>query len=185
MGKRPTQILEEEHKYIQVVVSALAVLAEKIEAGVQIKKEILEAIVDFMRSYADKDHHGKEEEILFPFLEKKGVPSQGCPISILITEHAKGRMLVGALADGAEAYTKGDAGAKESLLKALHGLTDLYPKHIWREDYLLFPMTDKLLSAEDQEYLSRLFNEAEDAFGADKNAIFEQAARDIKEGLAG
>lgn len=180
MKLKPTEILESEHKFILHVVSALAELAGKMESGKEINVDLLFSVVDFMRSYADADHHGKEEALLFPFLEKKGVPSQGCPISILITEHQRGRALVSDLSDSAEKYYKNESGAKEKLLKIFHTLVDLYPKHIWREDYLLFPMTDKLLSPDEQDSLRQQFEAAENDFGEDKHLRFEQMAQDIK-----
>jgi len=177
---KPTEILEAEHKFIQIVISALAEIAGRMEAGREIPKEILFNVVDFMRSYADADHHGKEEAILFPFLEKKGVPPQGCPLSILISEHQRGRSLVSDLAESAEKYSNNEPGAKEKLLKTFHTLVDLYPKHIWREDYLLFPMTDKLLSADEQDYIRQQFEAAEKKFGEENHLKFEQMAQEIK-----
>ena len=45
-----------------------------------VEPETLQQVVAFMRNYADKCHHGKEEAELFPFLERRGVPMRGCPI---------------------------------------------------------------------------------------------------------
>ena len=180
MNLKPTEILEAEHKLIQIVISALAELAGKMESGKKIPKDILSNTVEFMRYYADEDHHGKEEAILFPFLEKKGVPPQGCPLSILITEHQRGRTLVSELSETAEKYLKNEPGAKEKLVKIFNTLVDLYPKHIWREDYLLFPMTDKMLSPEEQDILQQQFETAENTFGEEKHHKYEQMAQDIK-----
>jgi len=70
--KRPTEILEDH--FIQKVVGAAAVLLETLEAGNEVEGKTLQEIVEFMRTFADKCHHGKEETHLFPALEKKGVP---------------------------------------------------------------------------------------------------------------
>jgi len=80
-------MLEEEHHSIQKVVGAMAVIAERLEMGQEVKAETLQNIVEFMRTFADKCHHGKEETHLFPVLEKKGVPVRGCPMGALIAEH--------------------------------------------------------------------------------------------------
>ena len=92
MGKTPTETLEEEHHYIQKVVGVMAVIAEKLEKGEATDAETLQKIVEFMRTFADKCHHTKEETHLFSLLEKRGIPVRGCPIGILTVEHERGRM---------------------------------------------------------------------------------------------
>ena len=144
MDKMPTEILEEEHHYIQKVVGAMAVIGETLESGQNVETGTLEGIVEFMRTFADKCHHGKEETHLFTLLESKGVPVRGCPIGILTVEHQRGRALVSAFASAVEAYAKSEESARKSIIQALKSLTELYPGHIWKEDYLLFPLTNKM-----------------------------------------
>ena len=167
MGKKPTDVLEDEHRYILKVVGAMTVLAESLEKGEAVEPETLKNMVEFMRIFADKCHHGKEEAQLFPLLEKRGVPVRGCPMGVLIHEHQTGRTLVTGLAEAAEGYQKGDPAARDALLKNIRGITDLYPGHIWKEDYLLFPMANKVLNAEDQQSLSEEFEKVEEAIGRD------------------
>lgn len=176
---RPTKILEEEHHYIQKVVGALAVLLETLDAGKEVENKTLREIVEFMRIFADKCHHGKEETHLFPALETKGVPMRGCPLGALIAEHQKGRALVSELAEAAEAYRENPL-AKESLVKSLRGLTELYPNHIWKEEYLAFPMADKILSSEEQRDLYEKFEMVEKEIGLDVHQRFEQFADDLE-----
>ena len=87
MPNSPTLMLEDEHRFIAKVVSVAPVLADRLEAGQAVDADTLQGVVEFMRIFADKCHHGKEEELLFPLLGKKGVPLQGCPIGALIMEH--------------------------------------------------------------------------------------------------
>ncbi len=173
MTKSPTEILEAEHGFIAKVVSAAGLLADKLEAGQSVEAQVFQNIVEFMRVYADKCHHGKEEDLLFPLLEQRGVPMRGCPVEALIREHAMGRALVKGLAEATEAWQKGDPSAREHLIKNLRGVTELYPNHIWKEDYLLFPMSNKVLSAEDQQKLALEFNRVEEAVGREVHQRLE------------
>jgi hemerythrin-like domain-containing protein len=134
----------------------------------------LQNVVDFMRLYADKCHHGKEEDRLFPLLAKRGVPAHGCPLEALTHEHGTGRVLVKGLAEAVDAFRKADPAAKENLIKNLRGIAELYPGHIWKEDYLLFPMSHKVLNAEDQHHLALEFEQVEETFG---RAMHEQLER--------
>jgi hemerythrin-like domain-containing protein len=137
-------------------------------------------IVEFMRVFADKCHHGKEEAHLFPALERKGVPPRGCPMGALLHEHQQGRALVMGLAEAAGAYVKGEASAKEALQKSLRSLVELYPSHIWKEDYLLFPMANKVLSPADQTDLREKFEAVEEALGRDVHHRLEQIAEALE-----
>jgi len=109
-----------------------------------------------------------------------GNAMRGCPVSALTGEHAQGRALVTALADAAEAHAAGDVAARETLLKSLHGITTLYPNHIWKEDYLLFPMSNKVLSQEDQQELQARFQKVEERMGHGTHERFEQVAVDLE-----
>jgi hemerythrin-like domain-containing protein len=66
----PTEVLEREHRFIEKVVKACLVTAEEIDVGKAVDADLLRRIVDFMRTYAEKCHHGMEEIILFPALIK-------------------------------------------------------------------------------------------------------------------
>ena len=84
---KPTEVLEREHHYIQQVGASLLLLAEELEKGEAVPAETLADTLEFLRTFADRCHHGKEEAFLFPLLEQKGVPPQGCPLGVLKKEH--------------------------------------------------------------------------------------------------
>lgn len=183
-AKKPTAMLEEEHRSIQKIVAAMAVLADRLETGQRVEPTTLQDMVEFMRTFADRCHHGKEETHLFPALERKGVPVRGCPMGVLVAEHQKGRSLVKALAEAVDAYAKGDSLAAKPLLENLRGITELYPGHIWREDYLLFPLTNKVLQPQDQRELRERFEEVEEAVGPDVHSRFLQLAAKLEKETA-
>jgi hemerythrin-like domain-containing protein len=179
MVKKPTDVLEEEHHVIQKVVAAMVVLLARLEEGKDVKGETINKVVEFMRTFGDKCHHGKEESHLFPLLGKRGVPMTGCPIAVLVHEHEKGRSLVKQLLEAGTAYVNGDGASKSALIKSLQGLIELYPNHIWKEEYLLFPMTNKVLSDEDQKELFEKFEMVEKEIGADVHEHFENIVEEL------
>lgn len=176
---KPTQIMDAEHRLIESVVKALGGVADDMERGRHADVAMLVTAVEFLRVYADKLHHGKEETLFFPMLVKRGVPPQGCPIGGLNHEHEKGRALVRALAEQAPAYAQGRPGAKEGLLETLRGIFDLYQNHIWKEDAMVFPMADKVLTAADQKELTEKFAEVDQAVGLDVLARLVTFARSL------
>ena len=181
-GTSPMEVLEAEHHVIQKMVGAMAVLAEGLGAGHEPPVEMLRNIVEFMRTFADTCHHGKEEAHLFPCLETRGVPARGCPIGVLIHEHERGRALVGQLAQATETYASGNGSAKDAVTETLRALIELYPSHIWKEEYLLFPMSAKVLSAADQQQLLQQFAEVDAAIGREVHQRFERLAEEMVQG---
>lgn len=177
----PTDILEREHRYIQKVVNGIKMILEKPALEKALNVDELGDVLDFMRSYADKCHHGKEEELLFPALIDKGVPTQGCPIGALKGEHIRGRSIVGLLAEGRELLDKGDPSAVETIRKGLEGVVSLYPNHIWKEDFLLFPMTEKVMNLKELSKLGEKFKQFDDDWGIEKIRSYELFADEFIE----
>ena len=181
----PVEILEAEHRVIQKVVAGMTVLAEKLEGGADLDVPLLENIVEFLRTFADRCHHGKEEALLFPALERRGVPAHGCPIGGLTMEHQKGRLMVGELADAIRGYAAGEPPARENLVVSLRALVAFYPSHIWKEDYLLFPLAGRLLTLEDQQALAGEFEKVEHELGHEVHERFEKLAAKLELEVSG
>jgi quercetin dioxygenase-like cupin family protein len=88
-------------------------------------------------------------------------------------------VLVKQLAEAVEAFAGSGGTAKDSLIQALRGLVELYPGHIWKEDYLLFPLAGKVLTPADHAALSKQFEEVESEFGPNVHSRFERLALDL------
>ncbi len=161
-----TGILEHEHLVIHRVVAAMARLADELEQGSDPTPQTLDDLISFLRVFVDQCHHAKEDRWLFPMLEAKGIPSGGCPMGALEHEHERGRALVAQLSEATQSYkAQGPAAAKPQLIRTLRELVDLYPGHIWKEDYMLLPMANKVLSEEDHGRLAEQFGEVEAQIG--------------------
>ena len=184
MTTTATQVMEAEHRNIETVVKALGDLAVTIEKGQRAEVALLETAVEFLRIYADKLHHGKEEALFFPMLVKRGVPPQGCPIGGLNHEHEKGRALVGSLEEWVASYEQRKPGAQVGLVQTLRGISDLYQNHIWKEDAMVFPMADKVFTEADQQELSEKFAEVDKSIGLEAVARLERFAKSLSQGPA-
>ena len=179
------EMLEAEHRVIQKMVAGMSVLADQLEGGEPVDVSLLESIVAFLRTFADRLHHGKEESFLFPALIRRGVPAQGCPIGGLTMEHQKGRVMVGELADAIHGYAVGEPLAQENLVKTLRALVVFYPSHIWKEDYLLFPLAGKVLTPEDQQELRDKFATVECELGLDVLEGFDKVVAELERKVSG
>jgi hemerythrin-like domain-containing protein len=105
-----------------------------------------------IRFYADRTHHGKEEEILFRDLSKKKLSDNDKTImNELVQEHIVGRNNTVELVKSAGAYQNGDKAALPLITKSLQKFVDFYPKHIEKEDKVFFPSSMKYFSEPEQQ----------------------------------
>jgi len=158
---RPTEILKEEHQGIKVGLRILGRIADKLQAGESVPPEHMEQMVDFIRTFADRCHHGKEEDLLFGEMEKAGVPRQGGPIAVMLAEHDQGRSYVRAMADALPAYKAGDPAAARRFAQNASNYIGLLTQHIDKEDNILYVIADMHLSDEQQACLLEGFQRVE------------------------
>ena len=125
--------------------------------------------VDFIRVYADRTHHGKEEDILFRELNKKALSSEDSQImKELIEEHVFSRQTTIALVDANTRYRNGDETALADIAAKLKTLTEFYPGHIEKEDKVFFPSARTYFTDEEDQAMLAEFWEF------DRNMIHEK-----------
>ncbi len=159
---KPTEILVKEHDSILAMIEVMNAVCRKISAGEKVDPGHLKQIVDFIRSYADRFHHAKEEDLLFKSLEKTGIPAEGGPIGVMLQEHETGRAFVGNMADAIDACQQRDSGSAERFAENARGYGELLTQHIEKENTVLYPMADMHLSPEEQDRLLREFARVEE-----------------------
>ncbi len=180
---KSTKVLEQEHQTIQKVVATMSVVADRLDTGHNVEAAILRDISTFLHEFSEECHHAKEERFLFPLLEARGVPASGCPIAVLHHDHEKGHALLAQLDDATQAFLVSRAG-KDALVTTLRSLVSLYVDHIWKEDYLLLPMADKVLSESDHATLCEQFDSIESGLGAGKHRQLERLSARLEHALA-
>jgi len=133
-----------EHRLIERMIEVMKRQLQRWERGENVDHSFIETAVDFIRTYADRCHHGKEEDILFRDLSKKSVSSDHKRImQELVEEHRWGRKTTGRLAEANEAYRNGAAEAASTILECVEALVEFYPKHIEKEDrHFFLPIMD-------------------------------------------
>jgi len=156
-----TEELATEHRAIQRMLAVLEAGAQRLEAGQQVRPDLFREVVDFVRNFADRCHHGKEEENLFPRLQERGVPREGGPIAVMLFEHDEGRQHIAAIDDAIGAYERGDPAAARTIAENALAYVELLRQHIWKEENVLFPMANEVLSGQDQSELVERFERIE------------------------
>jgi hemerythrin-like domain-containing protein len=156
-----TDVLRQEHDAILRMLETTEETTRQLAAGTRVEPRVLDGLLEFFRLFADRCHHGKEEDLLFPLLEKKGLPRYGGPIGVMLVEHDQGRALVQQMAAAAEDYKAGRADAASRWAIAARGYVPLLRQHIAKENDVLFVMAERLLSADEQAQLAAEFERVE------------------------
>ena len=155
---KPIGPLMREHRLIEKMLEVVKGQAAAIEQGKTPDRCLVLEIVDFFRSYADRTHHGKEEDILFKQMVDKKISGEHRKlVAELIEEHRQARGIVGRLKEAAEG---GELSAKsETVLGCFGEILALYPKHIAKEDDRLFYPCLSYFSDAEQESMLQEFAE--------------------------
>ncbi len=135
-----------EHRLIERLIALMGVELQRIKDNVAVDPEFhfvdfvfIDTAVDFIRTYADRCHHGKEEDIFFAALAKKEIsPEHRQTMEELIQEHVWAREATAALMKAKEGVLLEQSGALNDLLKHLGKLVEFYPGHIDKEDKHFF-----------------------------------------------
>ena len=147
-----------EHRLIEKMLRLFEGEIRKINESNKVDTLFIDTAVDFIRTYADRTHHGKEEDILFRELEKKDLsPEHARIMNELIDEHKYSREMVRKLVDAKERYLMGENTSQE-VISLLRELAQFYPVHIQKEDKLFFyPCMDYFTKEELEKMLDEFY----------------------------
>lgn len=146
----PIETLMSEHRIIEKVLEALELAAER-----EMPVSFYERAIDFLVTFADKCHHAKEEERLFPLLESHGIPREMGPIGVMCDEHVVGRSHIGRMREQLR------LGRRDALCRESLAYVALLRQHIQKEDQVLFVMARHAMIGDDSQRLSKSFEQSD------------------------
>ena len=145
----PMKKLVDEHVLIKRWVAIIPEVLKDLDVEREQDRQLILGGVEFIRFYADKYHHAKEEEILFKYFDENLEI-----LKVMHEDHKRARSHVQAII---EALDKKD---NEAIAEHLTAYGELLTEHIKKEDDILYPWMDKNLS---MTHIGRLFSEFEEA----------------------
>ncbi|HEX6972988.1 MAG TPA: hemerythrin domain-containing protein [Vicinamibacterales bacterium] len=144
------ELLMEEHRALECVLSALEGAARRLRDGESIPSGTLEDIFIFCRRFTDGCHHVHEEEILFPALAAHGLTPDMTPMSALAAQHESGRAFLRELQTAYDRFVDGDDAARNEVYVLAREYVTMLREHIWIENhYFRSPAAQALTPAED------------------------------------
>jgi hemerythrin-like domain-containing protein len=158
-----------EHRLIERMIDVMREELNLFEKEKELNSDFVEMAVDFIRTYADRCHHGKEEDILFRELGTKKLKDEHRhTMEELVEDHRWGRKMTARLVEANKRYVEGNGEAMSTVTDCMRSLIQFYPKHIEKEDkHFFIPCMNYFTEAEQQALLR-------EEWEFDKNLIHEK-----------
>jgi hemerythrin-like domain-containing protein len=179
---KATQQLKDEHEGIKTMLSVMEKISDTIEKGMDLNIDHFSGIIEFLKGFADKCHHGKEEDILFPAMVNNGVPEKGGPIAVMLMEHQMGREYIKSMSEGLDSYRNGNKAAIKDMISFAMQYVDLLRNHIEKENNILFMMADWVINETEQSAIYEAFEKLEiEKIGSGKHEEYHQLLKELRD----
>ena len=171
-----TKVMVDEHQLILRMIALVEKNTALLEQGRFRNWQFYLDAVDFIRNYADRFHHAKEEDVLFVELIANGMPEKQSPIEAMHMEHDQGRAHVRAIEAAAQKALAGEPGQGAIIAEHAKGYAALLRGHIDKEDNILYPLAERVLPEGVRERMLAAYAAAEA-----KTPQLEQRYRELVE----
>ncbi len=148
------EVMVEEHKYIKRMLAVMRKYCYKVMKGEQVQYGDFFKMIDFVRNYADKHHHGKEEKLLFDrMMNELGRPAEMLVRHGMLVEHDLGRLHMQELEAALKKVMDGDDEARLDVIANAISYTHLLHRHIDKEDGVVYKYAQNNLVKETMDEL--------------------------------
>jgi hemerythrin-like domain-containing protein len=177
IAMKATDILRSEHETILDVLAAVEWISHRAKFDHVLDLRSAQEALDFLRGFADRCHHGKEEQHFFPALAARGLPREVGPLAVMASEHDRGRALLAGMSEALADAQQSKAGAPARFGAVGEAYAEFMRNHIQKENGVLFPMGDGMLSEQEQTAVLSGFESFEhEDMGADAHQRFLDVA---------
>ena len=180
----PLSALESEHRRIESMLDIFEGWSAGLRKGMSVDPDAVDEGLDFIRTFADRWHHGREEDLLFPAIELAEPGTKDSVLRVMRHEHDEGRALIALAATANQGVRDGEEKAATKLAGALNGFAMLLRQHIYKEDNVLFRMADQWLDDEEMSELATAFAAKEEALGVELPDRYQMVLMRLKQVVA-
>jgi len=144
----PMKKLVDEHVLIKRWLALIPEFVENLDVESEKGRRLILNGIDLIRSYADRYHHAKEEDILFKYFDENTDI-----LKVMVADHTRARSLVRGML---VAHEEKD---QKTIAENLTAYRDLLTEHIRKEDEILYPWMDSQLTTRQVGELFSKFDE--------------------------
>ena len=174
-----------EHEMIERAMAVLQNCLENLDESAGNPVQMIRAM-DFLLEFGDKIHNQKEEKLLFPHMELKGIPVKGGPLGVMLMEHQAERELLGSMIMQVKGLQYAPDAEKEDYKNKGLGYLKIRADHIWKENDVLFKMGAKVTGDEENTELLEGFVRIDtETYGTTAREKFQQMLKEVEQGVEG
>ena len=157
------KIMVEEHDNIRRMLKIVRNISYRVMVKDDYDINDFPIIIDFIRTYADSHHHGKEENVLFETMknELEKLAKSGA-ITGMYIEHDMGRLYMASLEKALERFESGDDEARLDIIANAISYTELLDRHIEKENTALYKFAEKMLNDNSKSFIEDECKKVED-----------------------
>lgn len=148
------KIMVAEHENVRRMLKVIRNISYRVLTKGDYDLDDFPRIIDFVRTYTDKLHHGKEEDILFATMEREleKLAKSGA-IKGMYIEHDNGRLYMANLEKGLASFKEGNDQARLDIIANAICYADLLDRHIEKENTAMYTFAERMLSDELKAYI--------------------------------
>ena len=162
-------IIRDEHRSIAAVLHGMQHLVRQIrERKTKIDPKVFRAMLYYLDTFSERMHHPKEDRFLFDPLRRRGAGSDAL-IAELEREHAEGGASLRRVEQCLIRYEEGGDKEFPEFAQEVDRFADGYWDHMRKEEEHVFPLAEKLFTAEDWDAIDRAFAENADPLERDRD----------------
>lgn len=175
MAAQWTELLMRDHETTEKVFEA----GERLLEAPNPDPQLVQKLLDYFVGYVEACHNRKEEDHLFPLIERRGVPRHGGPLAVMLMEHEQSKHVLGQLKTAATDYVAGNSDALDPLRAVYAQYIDLLKNHFWKENDILYPLAQRVMAIADGEAVVAGIEATEAACGPDTRAKYYALADEL------
>ncbi len=159
----PIEVLRAEHRVLATLLDCLHALVLELREHRRLEFGTAEELVDMLDEFGEKLHHGKEERLLFGIVAAYGLPREAGALGIMAEEHDLGRLAFARMREALAAASSGAPRALPAFERAAEDYHSMLRSHLLKEDRVVFPLVDALLTPDTRAKLSLAMERADSA----------------------
>jgi hemerythrin-like domain-containing protein len=162
-------IIRDEHRSIAAILHGMEFLVQKIRARKKkVDPRVFHAMLYYLDTFSERIHHPKEDRFLFKAMRERSAEAD-THIADLEEEHARGEDALRRLAQCLIRYEEGGEREFPAFEREVENFVRNYRDHMRKEEDVVFPLAERLLSAQDWQAIDHAFEENRDPLAGERD----------------
>jgi hemerythrin-like domain-containing protein len=152
-------VIHAEHRSLSAVLWSLHYLAR--EVGTQPDFELLSLMIDYIDLFPERLHHPREDRHLFTALRMRTADAEAI-LKELTAQHARGAHMIDDLRYALTRYRLAGRDGRAAFAAAIHAYAEFHWKHMRKEEEVLLPLAERVLTHDDWQAIDAAFSDTSD-----------------------